>query len=59
MWQIGPFTLLNLFKNGSSKIFGRQPLNLKGYGLLKLTISTQIFKGCLSHILIGPFLYDQ
>ena len=43
MWQVGPFALLNLFKNGSSKIFERQPLNLKGYGLLKLTISTQIF----------------
>ena len=29
-----------VFKNGPSKICGRQPLkNLKGYGLLKLTIS--------------------
>ena len=28
-----------VFKNGPSKVCGRQPLkNLKGYGLLKLTI---------------------
>ena len=33
-----------VFKNGPSKICGRQPLkNLKGYGLLKQTISLQIF----------------
>ena len=33
-----------VFKNGASKIRGRQPLkNLKGYGLLKQT-------------LLGPFL---
>ena len=33
-----------VFKNGSSKISGRQPLkNLKGYGLLKQTISLQNF----------------
>ena len=36
---------------------GRQPLKkLKGYGLLKQTISLQIFKGCLPKILRGPFL---
>ena len=33
-----------VFKNGPSKICGRQPLKkLKGYGLLKQTISLQIF----------------
>ena len=33
-----------VLKNGPSKICGRQPLkNLKGYGLLKQTISLQIF----------------
>ena len=33
-----------VFKNGSSKICGRQPLrNLKKYGLLKQTISLQTF----------------
>ena len=33
-----------VFKNGPSKICGRQPLkNLKGYGLLKQAISFQIF----------------
>ena len=32
-----------VFKDGPSKICGRQPLkNLKGYGLLKQTISLQI-----------------
>ena len=34
-----------VFKNGPSKICGRQPLkNLKWYGLSKQTISLQIFK---------------
>ena len=33
-----------IFKNGQSKICGRQPLNnLERYGLLKHTISHQIF----------------
>ena len=37
-----------LFKNGPSKICGRQPLkNLK---------PSKYFKGCLPHILISPFL---
>ena len=46
-----------VFKNGPSKIYGRQPLkNLKGYGLLKPTISLQIFEGCRPQILLGPFL---
>ena len=36
-----------VFKNGPSRICGRQPLkNLKGYGLL-----FKIFKGCLPQIL--------
>ena len=35
-----------VFKNGPSKICGRQPLkSLKEYGLLKQTISPQIFEG--------------
>ena len=39
---------VQVFKNGLSKICGRQPLkNLKGYGLLK---------GCLPQILLSPFL---
>ena len=39
-----------LFKNGPSKICGRQPLkNLKGYPL-------KFYKGCLLQILLGPFL---
>ena len=59
-----------VFKNGPSKICGRQPLkNLKVYGLLKQTISLQAdhipssrpypfkcFKGCLPQILLSPFL---
>ena len=41
-----------VFKNGPSKICGRQPLkNSKGYGLL-----IKFFKGCLPQILLGPFL---
>ena len=33
-----------VFRNGPSEIYGRQSLkNLKGYGLLKQTISLQIF----------------
>ena len=33
-----------VFKNGPSKIFGRQPLkNLKEYGLLKQTILLETF----------------
>ena len=39
------YNWVKLFKNGPSKICGRQPLqNLK------------FFKGCLAQILIGPFL---
>ena len=34
-----------VFKNGPGEICGRQPLkNLKGYALLKQTISIQIFE---------------
>ena len=52
MWQANivkqTLTQINkrdkVFKNGQSKICGRQPLkNLKGYGLLKRTISRHIF----------------
>ena len=46
-----------VFKNGPSKICGRQPLKyLKGYGMLQQTISLQIFKGCFPQIILGPFL---
>ena len=46
-----------VFKNGQSKICGRQALkNLKGYDLLKQSITLQLFKGCLPQILLGPFL---
>ena len=42
---------VKVFKNGPSKICGRQPLKkLKWYGLPK------IFKGCLPQISLGPFL---
>ena len=42
------------FKNRPSNICGRQPLKyLKGYSLLKETISLQFF---LPQILLGPFL---
>ena len=52
-----PYIWDKVFQSGPSKICGRQPLkNLKGYGLLKWTISLQIFKGCLSPILLGPLL---
>ena len=38
------FTYEPVFKNGPSKICGRQPLkNLKGYGLLKQTISEVVY----------------
>ena len=41
-----------VFKNGPSKICGRQPLkNLKGYGLLNT-----VFKDCLPQILLGAIL---
>ena len=46
-----------VFEIGPNKICGRQPLKkFKGYGLLKHTISLQIFKDCLPKILLGPFL---
>ena len=45
---------VKVFKNGPSNICGRQPLkNLKWYGLLH---NFNIFKGCLSQILLGQFL---
>ena len=48
---------VKVFKNGPSKICGRQPLkNLKRYDLPKQTMSLQSFKGCLPQILLGPFL---
>ena len=45
-----------VFRNEPSKICGRQPLKyLKGYGLLRQTISLQMFTGCLPQILLGQF----
>ena len=42
---------VKVFNNGPRKICGRQFLkNLKSYGLLRGTISVQIFKGCLPQI---------
>ena len=41
---------VKVFKNGPSKICGRQPLkNLKSYYF-------KFFKGCLPQLLLGPFL---
>ena len=41
---------IKVFKNGPSKICGRQPLkNMKSYHY-------KFFKGCLPQILVGPFL---
>ena len=46
-----------VFENGPSKLCRIQLLkNLKEYGLLKQTISFQIFKCCLQQILRGLFL---
>ena len=50
---------VKVFKNGPSKIFGRQPLkNLKWYGLVCLGRSYhfKFFKGCLRQTLRGLFL---
>ena len=45
-----------IFKNGPSKIYGRQRFKkLKLYGLLK-PYPIKIFKGCLPQVLFGPFL---
>ena len=40
-------------KNGSSKIYGKQPLRNLKYILPK---QTNFFEGCLPQILLGPFL---
>ena len=46
-----------VFKSELSKFCGRQSLkNLKGYGLLKQTISLQFFKGCRPQNFLSPFL---
>ena len=46
-----------VFKNGPSKICGGHPIkNLKGYGLVSRTYPFKLFKGCLLHILLDPFL---
>ena len=46
-----------VFKSGLSKFCGRQPLkNFRGYGLLKQTISSKFFKGCLPQNLLSPLL---
>ena len=44
-----------VFKNGPSKICGRQPLkNLNGYGCLSKQYPFKFLKGCLLQILLGP-----
>ena len=55
-----------VFKNGPSKICGRQPLkNLKGYGLLKQTISEVVYVTignpaiCLALYLTGVHFRDE
>ena len=46
-----------VFKNGPSKICGRQPLkNLKEYDLLSRPYSFKFFIRGLPHVLLGPFL---
>ena len=48
-----------VFKNGPSKICGRQPLKNLKYGRLKQTISPyhfKFFKDRLPQISLGPFL---
>ena len=48
---------VKVFKNEPSKICEIQPpKTLKWYGLPKQTISFKFFKGCLSWILLAPFL---
>ena len=48
--EIHPWSIIldKAFKNGPSKICGRQPL--------KQTMPLQFFKGCLPQVLLGPFL---
>ena len=49
--------IFKVFKYGPSKICGRQPLkNLRWYGLVRQTISLQIFERLSSTNLLGPFL---
>ena len=47
-----------LFKDGQSKICGRQPLkNFEGvWSALGIPYPFKFFKGCLPQILLGPFL---
>ena len=46
-----------VFKNGPSKICGRQPLkNLNWYVFLSRSYRFKFFKGYLPQILLGPFL---
>ena len=48
---------VKVFKNGPSKICGRQSLkNLKWCDLLKQTNHFKFFKCCVPQILLGPFL---
>ena len=60
-WDVGfncKYKWDKVFKNRPSKIRGRQPLKkLKWYGLPRQTVTIKIFfKGCLSQILLVPFL---
>ena len=47
---------VKIFKNGPSKLWGRQPLkNLKWYMVCSRPYYLKFFKGCLPQILFGPF----
>ena len=46
-----------VFKSGLRKVCGRQSLqSFNAYGLLKQSISLEIFKSCLPQNLLSPFL---
>ena len=46
---------VKVFKNGPSKICGRQPLKNLG-DMVRLR---KFFKGCLPQIFFGPFFFEQ
>ena len=52
IWSLNQtFKWFKVFKNGPSKICGRQPLKN-----LKWPYQFKFFKGCLPQVLLGPFL---
>ena len=57
MLKMFSFKWITLFKNGPSKICGRQPLkNFRDIVCLSRPYHFKFFKGCLPQILLGPFL---